>query len=247
MHRDFARLPQATVHDDVDLLWYTTPGSNSWLNGASRCDLAADATERIGSLVATADELDVALMWHQTPTSLPRHLPQMLSDCGFEPSLEPGMSVSLARAPAPPPAELTISAVTEQAGVLEWVNTFDVAFGGEPRGMDHPWLTAFGRLYTVHHPPGRLLTGLVHGVAVGTALAFTSGGVVGLYGIGVVPEQRGHGYGAAMTVAAMEWGRHEGANLAVLEASVDGFPVYEQLGFQTTCETTAWLRAPGVA
>ena len=56
MQRDFARIPGTTVHDDPDLLWYTTPGSNSWLNGASRCDLGSNAGERISQVVAAADD-----------------------------------------------------------------------------------------------------------------------------------------------------------------------------------------------
>jgi hypothetical protein len=47
-----------------------------------------------------------------------------------------------------------------------------------------------------------------------------------------------------MNVAGMEWGRQKGATLAVLEASTSGFPVYEGLGFKTTCETTVWVRLP---
>ena len=95
MHRDFSRLPTASVHDDPDLLWFTTPGTNSWLNGASRCELADDAAERIETVVEMADALDVALMWHQTPTSLPTDLPKILADHEIEPSVEPGMSLIL--------------------------------------------------------------------------------------------------------------------------------------------------------
>ena len=40
-----------------------------------------------------------------------------------------------------PPPELTISVVTEPSDVLEWVNTFDVAFGGDPQGREHPWFS----------------------------------------------------------------------------------------------------------
>lgn len=126
--------------------------------------------------------------------------------------------------------------------MLEWTNTFDVAFGIKPRGTDHPWLTPFEALYVDDSSPGALLIGRVDGVPVATALAFSGGGAVGLYGIGTVPDRRNRGYGAALTLAAMEWGRARGERLAVLEATSAGFPVYERLGFRTVFETTSWVR-----
>jgi GNAT superfamily N-acetyltransferase len=242
MHLDFHRLGSATVHDDPDLLWYTVPGTNSWLNGASRCDLSGNVDERIGEVVAAAESLRMALMWHQTPSSRPADLGTKLEQHGFEASEEPGMILALDRFFEPPPAGLSITAVTDQAGVLEWVNTFDRAFGGEPRGNSHPWLAAFGQLYLNAASPGRLFIGRVDGVAVGTSLAFVSRDVVGLYGVGTAPENRGRGYGGAMTVAGIKWGRRRGATLGVLESSDAGFRVYQRLGFRTVCETTAWVR-----
>jgi hypothetical protein len=45
MHRDFGRIPGAEVHETPDLLWYTVPSVNSWLNGASRCSLDPAAAD----------------------------------------------------------------------------------------------------------------------------------------------------------------------------------------------------------
>ena len=56
MHRDFARVPGAAVHDDADLLWYTLPSTNGWLNGASWSNLdPRTADDRIAEAVEASD------------------------------------------------------------------------------------------------------------------------------------------------------------------------------------------------
>lgn len=35
MHRDFARIPRAEVHEDPEPLWFTAPSRNSWLGEVS--------------------------------------------------------------------------------------------------------------------------------------------------------------------------------------------------------------------
>ncbi len=224
------------------MLWYTTPVSNSWLNGASRCKLGNDAEAAISELVEVWRTLGVSVMWHQTPSSEPPNLDEHLMRHGFEPEHEPGMALTFNRALEPPPSELAVSAVTDQAGVFEWANTFDPAFGAEPRGQHHPWLRPFSALYLGESSPGRLFIGHVDGVAVATSLAFFGGGAIGIYGVGTVPDHRGRGYGGAMTMAAATWGRDQGADFAVLAASEAGFPVYERLGFRTVCQVTSWVR-----
>jgi GNAT superfamily N-acetyltransferase len=242
MQRDFARFPGTVVHDDPGLLWYSTPGTNSWLNGASRCELEDNAHEVITRVVAVWQGLGMAAMWHQTPSSEPEDLGDHLARHGFEPEKEPGMVLTLDRQLAAPPPELVISTVVDKAGVFEWVNTFDPAFGVEPRGESHPWLHAFTALYLGDSSPGRLFVGRVDGMTVATSLAFAGGGAVGVYGVGTVPDCRGRGYGGAMTVAAAEWGRELGMGTAVLAATEAGYPVYDRLGFRSVFETTAWIR-----
>lgn len=242
MNRDFARIPGATVHDDPNLLWYEVPGSNSWLNGASRCDLGDDADGAIARAVAAWQDLRVAAMWHQTPSSRPARLSELLALHGFKPRPAPGMAMVLDRRFEVHPPELVIDIARDRDELLAWTDTFDLAFGTQPRGVKHPWLTAFEALYTDGASPGALLIGRVDGIGVATALAFAGGGAVGLYGIGTVPDRRGRGYGGALTLAAMEWGRARGERLAVLEATPAGFPVYERLGFRTVFETTSWIR-----
>lgn len=73
--------------------------------------------------------------------------------------------------------------------------------------------------------------GRAGGAPVATALAFVTGATVGVYNVSTAPAHRARGYGAAMTWAAMRWGQARGCQVAVLQASAKGRPVYERMGF----------------
>lgn len=249
MHRDFGRVPGAEVHDDPDLLWYTLPSTNGWLNGASRANLDPGAADgRIADVVAAIHGRGRSVLWHVTPSSGPPDLGERLARAAFKGSPSPGMVCELAGTPpAAGPGEIEIRPVADAVDVVAWVDTFNVSFGLEPRGAEHPWVDAFGALALGDGVPYRLFLGRVDGDDVACSLAFCGGGAVGLYGVGTVPSCRGRGYGGALTQAGMDWGRDRGERLAVLEATKLGDPVYTRLGYRTVCETSHWaLPAPAV-
>jgi GNAT superfamily N-acetyltransferase len=241
MHRDFARNPTTTVHDDPDLLWFTTPGSNAWLNGASWCALGDDADERIRTVGAESHRAGARAQWITSPACRPPDLHRRLEADGWEPEVEPGMAVGVdAEFPDPPP-DLEVEQVSTPVAVREWTDLFDSSFGIDPpRGDDHPWLEPFRRLALGVAAPCRLFLGRLGGRPVSCSLAFLDDDSVGLYGVGTPPEHRGRGYGSALTVAGIRWGADQGAAVAVLQASEMGAPVYHSLGFRTVFDMTAW-------
>jgi GNAT superfamily N-acetyltransferase len=87
--------------------------------------------------------------------------------------------------------------------------------------------------------PLRLWTGLVREQPVSVAAAYESAGVVGVHMVATMPQARGRGYGAALT-----W-RATLANPrlpTVLQASDQGRPLYERMGFTTVAEMHLWER-----
>jgi GNAT superfamily N-acetyltransferase len=77
----------------------------------------------------------------------------------------------------------------------------------------------------------RLLLGFVDGRPVARSMAVVCDGMVGIHNVFVPPTWRNRGYGAAITVAAIEAGRALGAKAACLESTELGLPVYHRLGF----------------
>lgn len=74
--------------------------------------------------------------------------------------------------------------------------------------------------------------GRVDGRDVSTSVGFRLGDTVGIFNVATPPEHRGRGYGAALTAAAAREGFAAGADLAWLQSSPLGLPVYRRLGFR---------------
>lgn len=241
MHRDFARYPVAQVRDDADLLSFTTPGSNAWLNGASWCQLGDDAEARIAAVGDAAHAVGSRAQWITSPACGPADIATRLEAAGWEPEHEPAMALDVETELPSAPPELAVDQVADDAGVREWTDLFDASFGIDPpRGDAHPWLDAWRHLTLGADSPCRLFLGRIDGVPVSCSLAFHHQESVGLYGIGTPPDHRGRGYGSALTVAGIRWGAFRGARVAVLQASPLGAPVYRSLGFRDLFEMTAW-------
>ncbi|MEO7981063.1 MAG: GNAT family N-acetyltransferase [Sporichthyaceae bacterium] len=81
------------------------------------------------------------------------------------------------------------------------------------------------------------------GPDVSTGLGFVRDGWCGVFNVATPEEQRGRGYGAAVTAHAVEQARTAGARGAYLQSSPMGLPVYERLGFVTVETWRQWMPA----
>jgi GNAT superfamily N-acetyltransferase len=85
--------------------------------------------------------------------------------------------------------------------------------------------------------------GALNGKPVGASVLYLDAGVAGLYDVGVLPEARRQGIGAAMTVAPLRFARELGYRYGVLQASGMGVPVYERVGFRKVCRISCWYHS----
>jgi ribosomal protein S18 acetylase RimI-like enzyme len=125
------------------------------------------------------------------------------------------------------PSELRVSRVTE-ASVDDYAEVLSAGFGMPREIADAllgPWLfkgtESAGFIGTINNEP------------MGSAALFVSDGVAGIYNIATVPQSRGKGVGTAMTWAAIDAAHKAGATCAVLQASEQGEPIYDAMGFVT--------------
>lgn len=81
------------------------------------------------------------------------------------------------------------------------------------------------------------------GQDVSTGLALLQDGWCGIFNVATPEEQRGRGYGGAVTAYAVEQARTAGARGAYLQSSPMGLPVYERLGFVTVETWRQWMPA----
>ena len=83
--------------------------------------------------------------------------------------------------------------------------------------------------------------GYADGRPVASGLGWRSGRTIGVYSIATVPEARRRGYGAAMTARVVADGAAAGCDVAALQASEMGRPIYERLGFRTVVRYAAYV------
>ena len=111
-------------------------------------------------------------------------------------------------------------------------------------GMPHEWATSFASETMLRVPAATFYVGYQDGVAVTSGLGVRSGRTIGVYNIATVEGARRRGLGAAMTMRVIGDGAAAGCDVAILQASEMGQPVYERLGFRTVCEYFGYVE-PG--
>lgn len=158
------------------------------------------------------------------------HLPalRILEAHGWRHRAEPtpAMTLALPASIPPPPRELAIHEVRTAAEVAAYGEAAFLGFG-YPVGAAGLFLHE--RLLELSHV--RLYAGVVDGAVVATSMLVATGAIAGIYWVATRAEQRGRGYGEALTWAAVAGGREFGCRVAYLQASKAGFPVYARMGF----------------
>jgi hypothetical protein len=127
------------------------------------------------------------------------------------------------------PAGLTIMPVENRETLAQWVHVVNLGFGLSI-ASERIWFDLFADL--VFELPLRNYLAILNGQPVGTAQLFLGAGVAGIYNVTCLPEVRGRGVGAAITLAPLLAARNLGFRISILQASHLGYKVYRRLGFQ---------------
>ena len=139
---------------------------------------------------------------------------------------------ALARHAAP---ELDIRRVTDAAGIDAHRRTVTVGFGSDPAVALG---TACADLLTRRGCV--VYVGYAHGDPVVSGLGWRTGRTIGVYSIATIAPARRRGFGAAMTARVMADGLAAGCDVAALQASEMGRPIYERLGFRIVVSYAAY-------
>lgn len=90
------------------------------------------------------------------------------------------------------------------------------------------------------------LIAVVDGEPVASALVFIEAPVAVLSWIGTIPKARRRGAATLITAAAMQAAVERGASIVALQASEEGVPLYQRLGFQQVTRYGRYLVQPTV-
>ena len=91
-----------------------------------------------------------------------------------------------------------------------------------------------------------IYVGYADGLRVSAGLGWRSGRTIGVYAISTVPATRRRGYGEAMTARVVADGIAVGCDVAALQASDAGRPIYERLGFRVDVRYNPYTRLPRI-
>ncbi|GAC1663700.1 MAG: hypothetical protein NVS9B8_03120 [Candidatus Limnocylindrales bacterium] len=132
-----------------------------------------------------------------------------------------------------------IRRIDDQAGMDDHIRTGALGFG-----MPDEILRAVVGPDSWQRPGTAVYVGYTAGEPVSTGLGFRTGTTIGVYNISTIEAARRRGLGAAMTERVAADGRRDGCDVAILQSSPMGRPVYERMGFRTVVAYDGWIE-PG--
>ena len=131
--------------------------------------------------------------------------------------------------PFPPPPNLTIERVVDEAGIAQWIDLHPHYLENDQR--DEPRERLYISLGLNGDQPLRHYLARLSGEQVGALSLFLGQETAGIYNVEVAPEKRHRGVGTTMTRAVLEEARRLGARVGVLGPTPESRSMYERLGF----------------
>lgn len=148
----------------------------------------------------------------------------------------PGMTLY----PIPPPskelANLEVRTIHNDKELALFQATAEAGFG-MPLSLPQRLLSSRFR----DHPNVSMFLGYVEEKPVCTSCLVVSGTIAGVYWVSTLPDFRRRGFGMAMSWHAVQAGQALGCEIATLQASAMGRPVYERMGFNVTTDFRRYL------
>jgi ribosomal protein S18 acetylase RimI-like enzyme len=149
---------------------------------------------------------------------------------GFTERMElPGMTVMPDELRDARAAEVEITRIEDEADLADGATLCATSFG-----MPYEWACAMYVPELLERDEIDVYLGRIDGEAVTTALSCRLDSDVGIFNVATPEQHRRRGYGAAITAHACREAFDRGADMAWLQTSPLGEPVYRGLGFEHT-------------
>ena len=217
--------------------WYT-PLPHPWFNGVLSSNPPMDDDDPF--IVETTKYFRGkgvhAFTWWLEPHLKPSDWEPALSKHGFGFSDDtPGMAVDLHELnDAIQTADrFEIRSVADEESLHIWAKVFVNGYG-LPRNWESIAFDLWRQLGL--DLPIRNYLGYLNDEPVSTSTVFYGGGAAGIYCVATLPNARGKGIGAAITLKPLLEAREMGYRIGVLQSSEMGFNVYKKLGFRHLCQ-----------
>ncbi len=144
----------------------------------------------------------------------------------------PGMAIEIDTISLHMPDGFTIVEAHDEKTLEDWVAALYSAYEEYQMPMRAARVWEEATLALGANTPWRLYVGYWQGKPVATNMIFNGGGVSGLFCVGTIPEARGKGFGAAITLKPLLDAQAEGYRYGVLFAAEMAIPMYRKVGFR---------------
>lgn len=228
----------AELGQDAGLRWFHTGLDDVHTNAVLTTHLEAEnADEVIDAMLARLRDRGAPFLWWVMPSAEPDDLADRLAARGLvDAGAWPGFAVRIDALPDLPAVDgLEIRRVRTPDELDRYLGVSIPILSPSPAFTD-VFVRSSRRIGLAEDAPEVHFIGYLDGEPAATVSLVTAGGAAGIYNVTTVEAARGRGIGAAMTVAAARHGAVRGFELATLQASKMGRPVYERLGFEFICD-----------
>ena len=235
--RYLSRAVQTEFHEDGPLTRWHTRLPHPWFNGVLSSQPArGDDDDTIRNVLGYFQSRNVtSLTWWLTPDLPPSAWGPHLRRHSFRyDDSTPGMAVDLHRLneDVQAPAALRIVPVEDEETLKTWVYVFIIGYE-LPSAWEQDFFDLMAGIGL--ELPIRNYLGYLDGMPAATSNLFLAAGVAGIQCVATLPESRGQGLGAALTLAPLIEARQLGYRVGILQSSEMGFGVYRRLGFEKLC------------
>jgi len=236
--------PRGIVRRESDLLLFCEGGQSKWVNGILYARFSSkNMARKTEKALSYFRERHLPMTWFVGPSSTPPELGDYLQSQGLVAGWAvPGMAIDLGIVERTQlPSGLAIHPITDLGSLRPCVDIAAEAyeFGEEATQPFCDAYLGFGISST-----RRWLLGTLEGRPVATSLLVLRGGLAVAWLVATLREARGKGIGTAMTRELLLLARDMGYDLAVLQASELGLPIYEKLGFKEYCKIKTYSLLP---
>jgi GNAT superfamily N-acetyltransferase len=243
-HYCLGRSPSVELSIGRYLTWLITNMPDHFMNLVVCTQLPSEGIdELIGDALAHFRSLNIGrvswLAQEGVPaTEIKKYL--VAQGLTFRESFAIEMAADLRSVPddVPTPIGLKIVPVVAGKTLQQWIHAASIGFEVREE-FEKVWFDFF--VEAVFDTRFRTYLAILDGQSVGTSQLFLSAGVAGIYNVTCIPEARGQGIGAAITLAPLLKAREMGYKVGILQASGLGFKVYRRLGFQDFGKLSVYL------